>query len=129
MPDSAGSVILDISKANYRKILSRARERLFNFLSQNCGMVNKDNSCRCSNKIDTLIEYGFMAHGKNSLKSVKTEKIKEYIEDTVDDLKASHFDQYVKLYRDDPFYESPKFTKWFQNLIATEKFSGILQIN
>lgn len=50
-----GAEILDLSPANFRKILSRARTKIRGFLKQKCGLVNTENSCRCKKKIDYLI--------------------------------------------------------------------------
>ena len=43
-----GACILDISPAAFRKRLSRARERIQDFMLKNCGLVNPDNPCLCA---------------------------------------------------------------------------------
>ncbi len=57
---SQGSEILEISKTNFRKILSRARAKLYNFMNQKCGIVNKNNPCRCRNKLTGFIQEGWV---------------------------------------------------------------------
>jgi RNA polymerase sigma factor (sigma-70 family) len=42
-----GAFILDITPSAFRKRLSRARARLFEFMSNRCGMLNPDNPCHC----------------------------------------------------------------------------------
>jgi RNA polymerase sigma factor (sigma-70 family) len=42
-----GAAILEISSAAFRKRLSRSRERIQNFLSRNCSLVNPKNPCTC----------------------------------------------------------------------------------
>lgn len=42
---------LDISPANYRKRLSRARDKVNNFMLGHCGLVDPANPCRCSRKV------------------------------------------------------------------------------
>jgi hypothetical protein len=49
------SEILDIKADNFRQILHRSRQKIRLFMTQNCGLVNPDNSCRCTKKIDFLI--------------------------------------------------------------------------
>ncbi len=49
-----GSEILDITPENYRKQRSRSKERIRNFLQEKCGLVDKNNPCRCKRKIDFL---------------------------------------------------------------------------
>ncbi|MEM6816684.1 MAG: sigma-70 family RNA polymerase sigma factor, partial [Bacteroidota bacterium] len=51
-----GAEILDITPTSFRKQLSRSREKVRNFLTSKCGLVNADNPCRCKRKIDFLID-------------------------------------------------------------------------
>nr|WP_299383405.1 RNA polymerase sigma factor [Allomuricauda sp.] len=51
-----GSAILGITPENYRKKLSRSRTKIRNFLNNKCGLANSKNPCRCSKKIDFLID-------------------------------------------------------------------------
>lgn len=46
-----GSEIMEITKANYRMKLSKARKDLYNFMQNKCGLVNKANPCRCHKKV------------------------------------------------------------------------------
>ena len=48
--------ILEITPTSFRKQLSRSREKVRNFLTAKCGLVNSDNPCRCKRKIDFLID-------------------------------------------------------------------------
>ena len=48
--------ILDITPASFRKQLSRSRDKVRNFLTAKCGLVNTGNPCRCKRKIDFLID-------------------------------------------------------------------------
>jgi len=42
-----GAAILDITPTAFRKRLSRARERIQDFLTRNCALINQDNPCTC----------------------------------------------------------------------------------
>lgn len=50
-----GSEILQIQAENFRKILSRSRTQIRNFLEARCGIMNPSNPCRCKKKVDFLI--------------------------------------------------------------------------
>ena len=50
--------ILDIPAPAYRKRLSRARERLREFMRGHCGLVNPDRPCRCERRIAHAISIG-----------------------------------------------------------------------
>jgi len=53
-----GGFILEISPAAFRKRLSRARQRVSDFLATHCGLFNESNACRCSG-----ILAGHLTHG------------------------------------------------------------------
>lgn len=61
-----GSEIMEISKANYRMKLSKARKDLHNFMQNKCGLVNKANPCRCHKKVTVAMNQG-MVDAKNLL--------------------------------------------------------------
>ena len=48
--DTIGSEIMEISKPNFRVKLHRAKKQLYNFMDYKCGLVNKNNPCRCARK-------------------------------------------------------------------------------
>ena len=51
-----GAGILQITPENYRQKLSRSRAKIRNFLQKKCGLANPQNPCRCTRKIDFLID-------------------------------------------------------------------------
>ncbi|MEO1011691.1 MAG: RNA polymerase sigma factor [Bacteroidota bacterium] len=51
-----GAEILGIAPDNFRKKLSRSRQKIRSFLSGKCGLANPDNPCRCHKKIDFLVD-------------------------------------------------------------------------
>lgn len=51
-----GAKILDINSDNFRQKLSRSRSKIRNFLTNKCGLANPQNPCRCTKKIDFLID-------------------------------------------------------------------------
>jgi RNA polymerase sigma factor (sigma-70 family) len=53
--------ILEIDPAAFRKRLSRARERLREFLKDWCGVFDTANPCRCSGQIEAAAERGLIA--------------------------------------------------------------------
>jgi len=53
-----GGKILGISAATFRKRLSRARNRVREFMRQKCGLVNPDNRCRCARRVERAIRIG-----------------------------------------------------------------------
>ncbi|MGE0141188.1 MAG: RNA polymerase sigma factor [Ilumatobacteraceae bacterium] len=53
-----GGYICEVAPATYRKRLSRARVRVREFLTANCGLVAPSASCHCSKRVDTAVQLG-----------------------------------------------------------------------
>ena len=53
--------VLDINQAGYRKRLSRAQDRLFEFLRAWCGVYDAANPCRCEKQVEAAVARGFVA--------------------------------------------------------------------
>jgi RNA polymerase sigma factor (sigma-70 family) len=94
-----GAVILEIEAANFRKILSRSRTKIRNFMSRKCGLVDENNPCRCSKKIDFLVSKEFVnpskllfADKKRSLQLIS---------------KIDEFDNSLSIFQSNPNFEFP----------------------
>jgi len=55
-----GAAILGISNANFRKRLSRSRERIRRFLIKNCDLFDEENPCNCNHQAKRSIDKGFI---------------------------------------------------------------------
>jgi RNA polymerase sigma factor (sigma-70 family) len=53
-----GAYALGVTPATFRKRLSRARERVRRFMSSNCGLLDPENSCRCSRQVGPAVSNG-----------------------------------------------------------------------
>jgi RNA polymerase sigma factor (sigma-70 family) len=51
-----GAAILDITPAAFRKRLSRARERLRDFLTRNCALIAPSNPCKCGYHVASQLD-------------------------------------------------------------------------
>jgi RNA polymerase sigma factor (sigma-70 family) len=96
-----GSEILGITAGNFRIRLMRARQDLYNWMNERCGLVNKSNPCRCAKKTRAYIEAGYV--DPNNLKFNTRYKKKIYelskgkalsISNTVEDLHKTIFQQH-----------------------------------
>ena len=47
LPGEEAAAVLEIDAATFRKRLGRARQRLYDFMSQQCGVFDPANPCRC----------------------------------------------------------------------------------
>ncbi|RJR39654.1 MAG: sigma-70 family RNA polymerase sigma factor [Desulfobacteraceae bacterium] len=55
-----GAAILEISPAAFRQRLSRARKRIVDFLSANCGLLDEGNRCRCEGILTNHLKRGWI---------------------------------------------------------------------
>jgi RNA polymerase sigma factor (sigma-70 family) len=56
------AAILELAPATFRKRLSRARERLAEFLGAHCGVFNPNNPCRCHRRLSRALALGRVGH-------------------------------------------------------------------
>ena len=96
-----GGEILEISPGNFRIKLMRARKDLYQWMNKKCGLVNKDNPCRCSKKTKSYIKAGkvdsdnlqFNTRFQSKIKKFSQEKAVE-ITNTVDELNRKVFKEH-----------------------------------
>jgi RNA polymerase sigma factor (sigma-70 family) len=58
LPSPAAGDILGIEPAAFRKRLSRARQRIRDFMRVHCGLVSTDAACSCARRVSAAIEQG-----------------------------------------------------------------------
>jgi len=96
-----GSEILGITTGNFRIRLMRARQDLYNWMNERCGLVNKSNPCRCARKTRAYIEEGivdpqnlkFNARHKKKIYELSQENAAP-ITNTIEDLNKNIFQQH-----------------------------------
>jgi len=103
-----GAKILEITPENFRKQLSRSRKKLRNFLSHKRGLVNSENACRCSKKIDHLINKKII--DPENMRFAKFNNRSIDLINTITTLEKS-----AAIYRSTPHYSAP------ENIIAQMK--------
>ncbi len=125
--DSVGSEIIGISKSNFRKILSRSRKKIFNFVNQTCGLLDDKNPCHCSTKLLGHIKGGWLNPQKIMFCKGETQKISDYI--CINDFNNSDYSKYIQLFREHPFYKEKDFVGWVRSTIENEEFKKIFHLN
>jgi RNA polymerase sigma factor (sigma-70 family) len=123
------SEIFEITPANFRKKLSRARKDLYQWMNNKCGLVNKENPCRCNKKTKGFIANGWVdpenlkwnSDYKKSIDDLTTTKIEKALL-TVDDL-------YAKLYREHPFKIIRNRSNIIDEIINNKELKSIFRLN
>jgi RNA polymerase sigma factor (sigma-70 family) len=114
------SEIFETSPDNFRQKLSRARKDLHQWMHNRCGLVNKENSCRCPKKTKGFIANGWVSPDNLKWHSNYTKKISELTEQKVEDTLLNIDDLYARLYKDHPFKISLKAESIVKNLINND---------
>ena len=127
--DAVGSEILEISRDNFRQKLSRSRKQLANFMTDKCGLINKDNPCHCEKKTKLMMLSGHvnpdnLLFSRNYMRTIeKAVPGKIEMTDNFFENKAAG------LFRQHPFQESPDFVKSLNEILKSSEFRNIFNFN
>jgi RNA polymerase sigma factor (sigma-70 family) len=124
-----GAEMLDLSKDNFRQRLARARRDLYNFMNKKCGLINKNNPCRCDRKTKSFIEAGWVDKTQLKFNTDYLKKIAEVVPQKSEDLHELTAIQYADLFKNHPFQEKDHQSKIFRNILKDSKLRNIFDLN
>jgi RNA polymerase sigma factor (sigma-70 family) len=127
--DAVGSEIMQVSKANFRQKLSRARKDLYSFMHNKCGLIKKDNPCHCSKKTKAMVDSGYVNPANlrfynnyyykvEQVSGVKLKVLNNYLDNECQNLFVEH-----------PFQKSPDFVLTLRKIIDSDKFKEIFNFH
>jgi RNA polymerase sigma factor (sigma-70 family) len=121
--------ILDISPANFRKQLSRAKADLFQFMEDKCGLINPNNPCRCYKKTK-----GFIREGKvDALTQQFFPKVAETIDSIVgrknEELDVLMEGKYLSLFRSQPYHKEVIPEHLVEKVLEDEDVRNLFQLD
>ncbi len=126
---NVGSEILGISKDNFRKRLSRARRDIFNFMNDKCGLVNKNNPCRCHKKVTYAIK-GKAIDSKNLLfNRSEHSKFRNILRPKADRMLDYVDDKYAQLYQELPYKKDFDKKTFLEDIVNDENIKKIMNLN
>ncbi|MCP4610880.1 MAG: RNA polymerase sigma factor [Planctomycetes bacterium] len=124
-----GSEVMGVSEVSFRKTLSRARAKLYNFMNNKCGLVNKNAPCKCRNKVSEFIRQGWHTIDNIHFYRENAIKVNELISEKINKFDDAVYSDFIKLYRNHPFYEPPDLTVWIKNILDRQEFKEIFDLN
>lgn len=127
--DETGSEILEISKDNFRQKLSRARKQLANFMSNKCGLMDKNNPCHCSKKTKLMMDAGHVNPDNLLFSKKHLFSIEKVAPSKSNDLDNLFEEKAVKLFREHPFQQSPDFVRSLSIILKGDEFRNILNLH
>ena len=101
-----GAEVMEISAANFRQLLGRARQDLYQFMHEKCGLVNPMNPCRCAKKAGAFMQRGWLDPHRRQFSQERQSTVRELAPRHLDELQDLQR-AYADLYRGTPFCDSP----------------------
>jgi len=81
-----GAAVLDMSPANFRQILSRARKKMEAFMGEHCSLVRTGNRCRCDRMSVASIRKGYLDPQKRRYVAPDAPTLKAVIRGDVEEI-------------------------------------------
>ena len=121
--------LLGLTPENFRKQLSRAKQDLFQFMDNKCGLINPNNPCRCHKKTKGFIKEGKVDPSTNRFTREALETIGEVV-----DLKNHELDQlmegkYLRLFTDQPYEKTDIGDKLIESLLFDKDIQALFWLN
>jgi RNA polymerase sigma factor (sigma-70 family) len=98
-----GAELFNLTPANYRVKLHRAKTDLLTFVSGKCGLINPNNPCRCHKKTKFLIEKGVVDKENLQFNKDFQEKITDIVQLQKDKVSDDIQFNLQSLFRNSPF--------------------------
>ena len=127
--DTMGAEILEMSPDAFRKTLSRARARLHQYMSGNCGVFNPDAPCRCRKKVPGFLEMGAISKGQLNFIQPSSPSVRKIVGDTISRFEEEIYTDFVRLHREQPLYAVPDATAWLRDLVQRREFKEIFNLH
>ncbi|MEO1257217.1 MAG: sigma-70 family RNA polymerase sigma factor [Bacteroidota bacterium] len=124
-----GSEMLEITKANFRKRLERARRDLYQFMQNKCGLLNQANPCRCARKTKGFIEAGWVDKDRMKYNTNFLNDILDVVEKKDDVLSDLLEDRYKTLFQKTPFQEKEHRERLMRSVLMDKEVRKLFRLN
>jgi RNA polymerase sigma factor (sigma-70 family) len=127
--DAVGAEVLEMTADNFRQSLARARRDLHSFMNNQCGLVNKSNSCRCPKKTRGFIEQGHVDPHHLLFVPEHVERVRGVAGETVRGVEDVVERQHAAIFREHPFLQPSDQIRWLRRILQREDVRGALHLN
>ena len=124
-----GAEIMEMSQANFRQILSRARRDLYHFVSDQCGFINKDGRCHCHRKAWAFIEDGTVEPGNLRFVPEHLQSVRDTAVASYDTLADAVEQQCAMVYRNHPFVDPIDAAATLKQILARDDVRTAMQLD
>jgi RNA polymerase sigma factor (sigma-70 family) len=126
--DTEGAQALEMSRDNFRQLLSRARRQIYSFMGERCGLFDPRNPCRCAAKTRAFIRDGIVDPGRlvfvESALAEFEAQAGERVEGFSDLVTAGQ----RRLYQTQPFFQAPDMAGRIRQLIESRELRAHLDL-
>ncbi|MDZ4726286.1 MAG: RNA polymerase sigma factor [Leptospira sp.] len=116
LSDKESADLLGISNESFRKRLSRARKDLYTFMDDQCGLINEKNPCRCSKKMKSFQNNGWIDPKIPRFSMPHVRRLKEQMSQIHCEYEEFRRLDYQEIFRDHPYFETP--SKILEEMLA-----------
>lgn len=124
-----GSEMMELSKDNYRKKLSRARNDLHNFMRNKCGLVNEANPCRCHKKVTVAMNQGMVDSKKLLFNQKEYSTFQNTLEPDMNYLVDEAERLYTELHRDHSYKTQFEKKNFIEAILESPDWQSRLNLN
>ena len=128
-PDIMCSEIMEISRANFRQKLSRARKQLYSFMNQKCGLINQANPCRCARKTTGFIQKGYVDPKRLQFQQGVIARIEEVVEQKLKRFQKEGIESYQQLFQQHDFLEPEDQLASLRKLLSSDAIKETFELN
>lgn len=127
--DAVGSEVMEMTAANFRQCLARARRDLYHFMNHQCGLVNASNPCRCPKKTKGFIDAGHVDPHHLLFAVPHVQRIREAAADTIREMDEVAERTFAAIFRDHPFLKFSEQAGWIRQLLDLPEVRATLDLN
>lgn len=113
---------LDVTPANFRQLLSRARQDLYQFMHDKCGLVNSANPCRCARKASGFMRAGWLDPTNLQFTKDRISAVQQHSTALLSELEGMDR-EHAELYRTQPMLTGPNLAASLRSLVQQSGFS------
>lgn len=124
-----GSEIMEMSKANFRMKLSKARKDLTHFMNNKCGLVDKSNPCRCHKKVSVNLKMGVIDAKKLLYNRKEFSTFREQLEQDADYLTDESELKYLELHQNHSFRTQFEKKNFITQILDDQNWKNRLNLN
>jgi len=124
-----GAEIMGITKVNFRVRLSRARKDLLQFMNNKCGLVNKNNPCRCYKKVTAMIDAQFIDSKQLLFNNKAYSTFRQYIANDADEMLTLVEEKYRELHHEFPYKKDFDRKTFLTDVINNAQVIRLMNLN